>query len=179
MKNLPVQIKLVLAFIVVAILVSVVNKAYVSTVGLFNTTKESQLSYDKVVQEQVSNYDGYYQAFIDKQTNANINKETFIQVTDIIMSRRADGQNVSWKWLQENQQIPYEEFTVFYKELSAFISERYKDNMIIEQQKQEIVQQHNLLLSKYPNNIINKALDINKLTYKAGYISDYTKNKFK
>lgn len=27
---------------------------------------------------------------------------------------RKDGENVTWKWVQENQQIPFEEFTILY-----------------------------------------------------------------
>lgn len=138
-----------------------------------------QLSYNKINQEQVSNYDGYYLTFNDKRINANINKDAFIEVTNIIMTNRKDGQNVAWKWMQENQQIPYNEFTSFYKELSSFISERYQDNMLIEKNKQIIVKDHNLLISTYPNNLFNKILDINPLIYKAGYISNETKSKFK
>lgn len=179
MKNLPINLKIAGTLIVLLLLFSGFKSIYNTTVGLYNSTKELQLSYDKVVQKQISNYDGYYLAFQDKQTNANINKETFIQVTDIIMSNRKDGLNLSWKWVQENQQISYEEFTYFYKQLDSFITERYLDNMNIEQQKQSIIQQHNLLLSTYPNNIINRFLDIQKLEYKAGYISNNTKDKFK
>lgn len=179
MKNLPIHIKLLLALIVLILVVNIFNTVYEKTTGVFNTSKELELAYKRVSQEQVSNYDGYYLAFMDKQTNASINKETFIYVTDIIMSSRKDGQSVSWKWLQENQQIPYGEFTVFYKELSSFISERYADNMRIEKEKQSIVENHNLILIKYPGNIINKVLDIKPLVYKQGYISDYTKLRFK
>ena len=73
--------------------------------------------------KQITNWDGYYNIFIDKSKNANINKETFIEVTNIVMSARKDSQNLAWKWNQENQNIPFEEFTYFYKELSSFISE--------------------------------------------------------
>ena len=179
MKNLPKHIKFLIGIIVFAILFNVAKDTYTSTTGLYNETKKLSLSYTSIVQEQVSNYDGYYNTYINQQANANINKEIFILVTDIIMSNRRDGQNVAWKWIQENQQIPYEEFTIFYKQLSAFITERYADNMRIEREKQNIVQQHNLLLVTYPNNIINRFLNINQLVYKPGYISNFTKQRFK
>ncbi len=179
MKKLPLQVKIIIAVIVVMLFISGLGKIYTATVTLYNSTKELQLSYDKICQEQISNYDGYYLTFTDKQSNANINKETFMEVTNIIMSNRKDGQNVAWKWTHENQQIPYEEFTVFYKELSSFISIRYEDNMRVERSKQGIAQQHNLMLVKYPNNIINRVLDIAPVNYKAGYISESTKLKFK
>lgn len=179
MKNLPIQFKILIYGVISILVLSVFSKIYTSSVNLFNTTKELELSYNKITQEQISNYDGYYLAFIDKQDITNINKETFIEVTNIIMSNRKDGQSVAWKWTQENQQIPYNEFTIFYKELFNFVSERYEDNMRIERSKQTIVQKHNLLLEQYPNNIINIILDINHLVYKVGYISNNTKNKFK
>jgi hypothetical protein len=179
MKDLPIQIKIVFILLIVVILLTPIYKTYNSTITLYNDNKELEFSYVKLTQEQISNYDGYYLAFTDKQANANINKETFIQVTHIIMNNRKDGQNVAWKWMQENQQIPYHEFTYFYKELSAFISIRYADNMKIERSKQCIIQQQNLLLSKFPNNVINKFLKIELMNYKAGYISETTKSKFK
>ncbi len=178
MKKLPINIKIIIGVIVTLLFISTVGNMYTSTIRLYNGTKELQLSYKKAAQEQISNYDGYYLAFIDKQSISNINKETFIEVTNIIMSNRKDGQSVAWKWTHENQNIPYEEFTLFYKELSSFTSERYADNMKIERSKQDITQRHNLLIEMYPNNIINKFLKINQLTYKEGYISENTKSKF-
>ncbi len=178
MKSLPIHIKILLWAISAMVVFSFIGKTYDLFVGIYNSTKELSLSYDKTVQEQVSNYDGYYLAFTDKQQNANINKETFVQVTNIIMSNRKDGQSVAWKWTQENQQIPYSEFTIFYKELSSFITERYQDNMQIERTKQFIVQKHNLLIDRFPNNIINRFLHIKHLEYKVGYLSEETKAKF-
>lgn len=179
MKKLPIQVKIIIAVIVAAVFISSLDKVYDSTVNLYNKTKELQLAYNKVTQEQVSNYDGYYLAFRDKTSIASINKETFIGVTDIIMSNRRDGQSVAWKWVHENQQIPYSEFTIFYKDLSSFVMERYEDNMKIERSKQSIAQQHNLQLALFPNNIINRFLHIDAITYKIGYVSESTKNKFK
>jgi hypothetical protein len=95
------------------------------------------------------------------------------------MSNRKDGQNLAWKWSQENQQIPYEEFTVFYKELSSFISERYFDNMKIEREKQALVQSHSKLLQIFPNNLYNKIIHIQPLKYKQGFVSNKTKQLFK
>ncbi len=179
MKNLPIHIKFLIGAIILVLLSSMIGGCYDKSVNLYNSTKTLNLSLDNITQQQVSNYDGYYNTWIDKQSNANINKETFVLVTDIIMSNRRDGENVAWKWMQENQQIPYSEFTKFYADLSIFITERYADNMLIERKKQDIVQQHNLLLVTYPNNIINNILGIKPLVYKAGYISEFTKQRFK
>lgn len=179
MKNLPLHIKIVLSIVVIVVIYSLINSVATPCIDLYNTTKKLELSYNKKVQEQVTNYDGYYQAFTDKQNNADfVTKDVFIHVTTIIMENRRDGENVAWKWLQENQNIPYSEFTVFYKELSSFISERYQDNMRIEREKQSIVEQHNSVLLTFPNTFYNKFLKIDPLQYKFGYLSDKTKERF-
>lgn len=175
MKKLPIQIK-ILVYIVITVLIV---KTISPLVTIYNSTTELRLSYNKEVQTQLTNYDGYYLAFIDKQDNAKVNKETFLEVTNIIMSNRKDGQNLAWKWNTENQNIPYNEFSDFYKELSSFISVRYEDNMIIERKKQEIVQKHNTILVTFPGNVYNKLLNIPQLKYKFGYVSRKTKKRFK
>lgn len=164
MKNIPTQIKIVLALVVVLLLVNVTTPL----ISLHNNANTLKFKLERVERKQVTNWEGYYNIFIDKSKNTEINKETFIEVTNIIMSARKDGQNLAWKWNQENQNIPFEEFTYFYKELSSFISERYFDNMKIEQEKQEIVEQHNLMLNTFPNNIYNKVLNVELLKYTKG-----------
>jgi hypothetical protein len=180
MKNLPIQVRIILTIVVIGLLYSGITKVVNPGVDLYNNTKTLALGYDKIVQEQVTDYDGYYLAFIDKQKNADVvGKDLFLKVTSIIMSNRKDGENLAWKWVSENQHIPYEEFTIFYKELSNFISERYEANRLIESKKQSIVQQHNTLLQTFPNNIYNKVLHVEPLVYTFGYVSSETKVKFK
>lgn len=179
MKKLPIQIRIIVIVVIALIAFEWIAHIFNSNVSLFNTTKTLQAEYVRKVQQQVSNYDGYYLAFIDKQENAGISKETFVEVTNIIMQSRKDGQGVAWKWVHENQNIPYEKFTSFYHELSAFISERYADNMQIEREKQDIVRQHNLLLMTFPNSFYNHFMHIQPLVYTPGYISDFTRSRFK
>ena len=164
MKNIPTQIKIVLALAVVLLLVNTTAPL----ISLHNNTNTLKFKLERVERKQATNWEGYYNIFIDKSKNTEINKKTFIEVTNIIMSARKDGQNLAWKWNQENQNIPFDEFTYFYKELSSFISERYFDNMKIEQEKQEIVEQHNLMLNTFPNNIYNKVLNVEPLKYTKG-----------
>lgn len=176
MKNLPIHIK----FILIGTIVAIVSSLLITpSVRFYNSTKNYKFQLSEIEERQITNYDGYYQMFVDKTSNAQINKETFIEVTNIIMEARKDGQSLAWKWNVENQNIPYGEFTWFYKELSLFINERYKDNMIIESQKQSIVNQHNLLLETFPNNIYNYFIRIKPLKYNQGFVSEITKNKFK
>lgn len=179
MKKLPIQIKIVIAILIIMALYKGVSSIVIPTTELYNEATELRFSYQQTDEKQITNFDSYYLAFIDKKENANISRETFIELTSIIMSNRKDGANLAWKWNQENQNIPFNEFTSFYKELSSFISERYADNRAIEIEKQLIVKKHNTLLSTFPNNQYNKFLKIKPLVYKKGYISAETKAKFK
>jgi len=180
MKKLPIQIRIVIILLSVIIIYQLVTSITKPSINFYNTTKNLELSYNQKVQEQITNYDGYYLAFIDKQKNADVvGKDLFIKVTEIVMSNRKDGQSIAWKWVQENQNIPYNEFTDFYRELSSFISERYSANMVVEKEKQNIVRTHNALLATFPNNVFNKFIGVKPLIYKFGYVSDNTKNVFK
>jgi hypothetical protein len=95
------------------------------------------------------------------------------------MSSRKDGQNVAWKWVQENQKIPYEEFTKFYSDLIVFVSNQYTKLSDIENVKQGISTEHNLMLVTFPNNWFNKFLKIEPINYKLGYLSDSSSTFFK
>ena len=94
------------------------------------------------------------------------------------MSNRKDGQNLAWKWVKENQQIDYKEFTKFYTDLSNFTSERYKENNSLERRKQQIVKEQNVLISTFPGVIYNYFLKFDPLEYKAGFITQETKTLF-
>ena len=178
-KKIPNHIKIIIGLVMITMLFNFVMKSYDKVETIYNTTTTLKQEYNAVSQKQVTNYDGYYEMFVDKYEISTLNEETFLHTTEIIMNNRRDGQNVAWKWVSENQQIPYEEFTIFYKNLTDFVEERHKDNMLFEAKKQELVKQHNTILVLFPNNLINKVLRISPLVYKSGNITNTTKNKFK
>lgn len=151
---------------------------YDSSVSLYNTTASLKLQYQQKQQELIAFFDAKYLAFTKKDSIAGFNKDVFITVTTIIMSNRKDGENLAWKWVHENQQIPYEEFTSFYHDLSDFVDEQYGGLFDIEKQKQLIVNQHNRILILFPNNIINHYLKIQPLVYSFSYLSDSSRKLF-
>jgi len=176
--KLPISIKIFIALICVGIIYSIINSLVTNVATVYNQSVNYTLEYDKLVETQITTYDNYYLAFKEKSNIANINKETFLTVTSIIMQARTDGQNLSWKWVHENQNIPYEEFTAFYKELSSFTSQRFAENNLIELKKQEVVKQHNLLLTTFPTIIYNHFLKLPLLEYKKGFVSEETRKLF-
>ena len=152
-NKIPTHIKIIIVLVMITFLLNLVSKSYDKVENIYNTTTTLKQEYNAVSQKQVTNYDGYYEMFVDKYEISTLNEETFLHTTEIIMNNRRDGQNVAWKWVSENQQIPYEEFTIFYKNLTDFVL--------------------------FPNNLINKVLRISPLVYKSGNITNTTKNKFK
>lgn len=59
-------------------------------------------------------FDKLWKVYLQKYEICELNKNTFLEVTNMIMERS------TWKWLQEN--IPYSEFTKFYGDLSGFVN---------------------------------------------------------
>ena len=176
--KLPISIKIFIGLLVAGILFSLTTSLYTSFTDIYNQSVSYKLDYTSVDQNQVTSYDNDYLAFKEKSSIADISKETFVTVTEIIMNGRKDGSNLAWKWVHENQNIPYEEFTCFYKELSAFTSVRFEKNAAIERQKQGIAKNHNQLITTFPGVIYNHFLKIQPLTYKEGFISSDTRVLF-
>lgn len=177
---MPKHLKIIIAVFIIAVsIVFIKNTIVVPSIELHNKTTELKNNYQQLSEQQITDYDGYYLAFQDKFEMSEINKETFLLTTEIIMSNRRDGENVAWKWAHENQNIDFQTFSSFYRSLMSFIEERYKANMAIERDKQNIVRQHNIILETFPNNVYNKVLRVKPLYYKKGYISKEVQNKFK
>ena len=90
-----------------------------------------------------------------------------------------DGAQVTWKWLQENQNIPYSEFTKFYGDLSGFVNGQREEYYKLEEACMETVRQQNSMLDSFPNVMYNKVLGIQKLQYNPGFTSTHTEHVFK
>jgi hypothetical protein len=116
------------------------------TASMFNKSKLYHNYYTQKVQEKAGFYDKLWKTYLQKEKITNINRETFILVTKYIMENRRDGEKLSWKWLQENQPIPYDDFTKFYVDLSNFISSQREGYFDIEKECQLIANQNNTLL---------------------------------
>lgn len=179
MKNLPIQVKIFLGLVIIALFYSITVKLYDIATLFYNSVTKYNLEYTELRQNQITTFDNNYLIFRDKSEIANINKETFIIVTEIIMYNRRDGQNLAWKWCQENQQIDYSEFTKFYVDLSNFTQERYKENNQIERRKQQLVKEYNLAISTFPGIIWNYFFKFKPLEYKEGFITKETATLFK
>ena len=166
------------AFIAAIVLFTTISNTYSGIVKVYNTSAIYQNKYKQKEFERKSFYDKLWKVYSQKTDVAIQNKETFLQVTKLIMDGRADGKNVAWKWLHENQNIPYDQFSAFYADLSSYIEQQRNEYFKLEKETQDIANANNVLLDTFPNVIYNKFLNREKIKYEFGFTSDKTDNVF-
>lgn len=152
---------------------------YNQSVFVYNASKKYHNTYQQKVEEKLGYYDKLWKTYLQKEKIANVNKETFIEVTKVIMNNVADGKNLSWKWVSKYPDIDYNQFSAFYANLSDFIAEQREGYFSIEKACQVIANQNNTLLDTFPNNIYNRFLKQEKIKFEYGFLSDSTNNVFK
>jgi hypothetical protein len=141
---------------------------------IYNKSIVYTRAYEAKTQAKAGFYDKLWKTYLQKEKITNLNKETFIEVSRVIMENRKDGQSVTWKWVQENQNIPYNEFVDFYRDLSHFIEAQREAYYALEVECQSIAYQHNTLLDTFPNNFYNRIIGRPHLEFKYGFLSDST-----
>lgn len=145
---------------------------------VYNTSKVYHDQYQQHTMERQGFYDKLWKTYLQKEKVMNLNRDMFIQVSKIIMENRKDGQNVTWKWVKENQNIPYDEFAKFYNDLSAYIELQREEYYGLEKQCQTLATANNMLLDTFPNNLYNRALGCTKIEFSYGFLSDSTDHVF-
>ena len=155
------------------------SRVYKDSKSIYNQSVLYQNQYTQVSQEKETYYDNMWKSYTLKEHIVIDNKATFIEVTKMIMDGRRDGSNLTWKWLQENQPIPYAEFTKFYSDLSSFVESQRAGYLALEVKSQRISRDNNIMLDCVPNNIYNKFLNRSHIDYKPGFTSTRTIQVFK
>ena len=178
-KPIKINLKYIGIAVLIILLYMGIKNPFKPAITMYNRNISYVNSFEKVQQERKMFYDKMWKTYLTKNTICELNRETFIEVTSIIMQGRSDGQNVSWKIVHENQNIPYNEFTTFYADLSNFVTSQREEYYKLETQAMSIVQQQNSMLDSFPNNLYNKVLDIKKLKYDSGFTSYKTEAVFK
>jgi hypothetical protein len=153
--------------------------ATVKSVGIYNKSVQYNVQYSQLTKQRLGYFDNMWKTYLQKDKITNLNKEAFVQVTQLIMENRRDGQNLAWKWLQENQQIPYGEFVKFYQDLSSFVESQRQGYYDLEVQCQSVASAHNMLIDTFPNNWYNDLLVHRKhIKFEYGLLSDSTNKVF-
>lgn len=146
--------------------------------GFYNTSVSLTNQYEQKCQERPLFYDMMWKTYSTKKEIQGMSVQTFTQIASIIMDARKDGANVSWKWVQENTKIPFEEFTAFYKDLSSYIETKRQEYFNIEKECQQLAYQHNILIKSFPNNLYNTFIGRSYIIYQYGFTSDSTNKVF-
>ena len=180
--NLNINMKKYIKMFVICILLLIVIKFGIEVSkdmsNIYNKSIVYQNEYKQKTDERERFYDKMWKTYLQKDKITNLNKDMFIEVSKIIMENRRDGENITWKWLQENTQIPYDQFTMFYKDLSTFINSQRDSYYNLENQCQTIATNNNNMLQMFPNNMYNKLLDCPNIEYEFGFLSDSTNTVF-
>jgi len=164
--------------VAVILLMILGNVFYNNSKHIYNTSLAFHNEFKQVGQEKETYYDNMWKTYSMKDNIVIRNKETFIEVTNILMDGRRDGQSATWKWVQENQPVPYGEFTRFYSDLSNFIESQRSGYLTLETKAQKIAKENNTFLDVVPNNLYNIILRCDHITYKPGFTSTRTQQVF-
>ena len=159
-------------------LYKIIKPSISDSILIYNKSVQYKNLYKQKSDEKVGFYDKLWKVYLQKNQIAELNKDVFIEVTKIIMQGRADGDKIAWKWVQENQQIPYDQFTKFYADLSEFVFSQREAYFNIEKECMNIANQNNTMLDTFPNNIYNKVLKCEKIDFKYSFTSKKTKEVF-
>ena len=177
-RKLRTFIWLSVIFILVIIITNLTKILYGDVSRMYNKSKIYQNAYSIKVEEKKGFYDKLWKTYLVKEKISNINKDVFLTTARIIMESRRDGANVAWKWTRETQQIPFEEFTKFYANLSDFITSQREGYFNIEKECMAIANANNTLLDTLPNNIYNHFVKLPRIQFQYGFLSDSTINVF-
>lgn len=172
-------IGLIITILVCLFLYKFISPVISNTIGLYNQSIVYQNNYKQKTDEKLGFYDKLWKVYLQKNQIATLNRDAFLEVTKLIMEGRADGSNVAWKWVQENQQIPYAEFTKFYSDLSDFVFSQREAYFKIEQECMAIANANNTMLDTFPNNMYNKIVNCKRIEFEYSFTSAKTKEVFR
>lgn len=144
----------------------------------YNTSIVTYNDYQQKTQQKKPYYDKMYKSFMQKKDIAFINQEQFTLITSIIMENKKDGAQLAWKWLSEQKLIPFEEFSSFWRDLSAFVETQREGYYALEVECQQLANRHNILLSTFPNNFYNWFFSRPYAHYELGFSSNITEEVF-
>ena len=83
---MPKHLKIIGILVVIISIFSLIkSKVIVPLVSIHNASIQMTNHYNQVVQDQFTSWDNYYLEFDDQVQNTLITKETFLEVTNIIL----------------------------------------------------------------------------------------------
>lgn len=144
----------------------------INTVRFYNESVKITNQFNQKMNERLGFYNTMYLIYTQKTEMANVNKQTFIEVAKILMDGRKDGQNLSWKWVQENQPVPFAEFTHFYNQISEYVEKQRNGFFSLEKECMSLATAHDNLLQSFPNNMYNLFVNRKRLLHTYSILSE-------
>jgi hypothetical protein len=176
--NLKMKNKITISIISAIAFIFIVYTPIKSSITLYNQNIEYINQYSQKCTERNGFYDKLWKTYLQKNQIASVNKDVFIKTSQIIMKGRSDGPQTTWKWVAENQNIPFDKFSDFYSDLSSFIQTQREAYFDLEKQCMSIANANNTMLQVFPNNLYNKVIKCKQINYQYGFTSDKTYSVF-
>jgi hypothetical protein len=105
--------------------------------------------------ERTTTYDKIWKTIAQKGKIAVKNDSSFQRVVQIQMTGHQDGENVTWKWIQQsNPTATYGEVSILYRDLSRAVEATREEFNEQEKVLQDIKLQHDNLRSKFPSSLV-------------------------
>jgi hypothetical protein len=133
---------------------------------IYNGSVVYHKQYDQTTQALKGLRDLAVETYQIKAKLIGLNKDGLTELTNIAFEARKDAPGLAWKWTVENQPLPFNQFSDFYKELSTFVESKRAEYYALEVQRQNIAKAHNTLIDTFPNNIYNWFLGRSPINYK-------------
>jgi hypothetical protein len=176
--KIGIKMKYIIIPIVILLILIGIYTPVKSSVNLYNQNITYLNQYNQKCTERNGFYDKIWKTYLQKNQIASVNKDVFIKTTQIIMEGRSDGPQTTWKWVAENQNIPFDKFSDFYADLSGFIQSQRDAYFDLEKQCMSIANANNTMLQVFPNNLYNKIVGCKTINYKYGFTSNKTDSVF-
>lgn len=159
-------------------LLVLINNVFNGVTNVYNTSVVYNNEYKSNQQGLKTFYDNMWKTYSMKDGIKIDNKETFLQVANLVMDARKDGEQLASKLLVENQSVPFDQFSLFYADLSRFIESNRSVIQKYEERAQNIAMKHNTFLETYPNLIYNLISQRPLIKYQSAFSSPTTEKVF-
>lgn len=133
----------------------------------YNESVKIAITFNSKMNERLSILDRITKIPQQTMQVAKINDSSYYKNVLAIMSNRADGPSLMWKWLTENNpNANYREVSVMYQQVINSINSERDKLLSVENQLSEIDKQYTELHTLFPSNIL-LFYEAKKLNYKA------------
>ncbi len=124
----------------------------ISYFSISNSEIRLKNSFDAAVSKRTTQYDNMWKTWAGKAQIAVKNDSAFQNIVNIQMNGQKDGENVTWKWIQQsNPSASFGQVQALYSDLSRCIEAKRDEFMECETELQDLNREHEDMLSVAPS----------------------------